>query len=73
MALGRNEVKAKLEEFTKDFGDLVVDTLQSQDVAELEAFLAFLVGLEATAHNAGEAAADRLRKLRIAKKWECPN
>ncbi len=73
MALGRNEVKAKLGEFTKDFGDLVVDTLQSQDLAELEAFLSFLVGLEATAHNAGEAAADRLRKLRIAKKWESPN
>jgi hypothetical protein len=38
MALGREGVKAKLEEFTKDFGDLVVDSLQSQDVEELEAF-----------------------------------
>jgi hypothetical protein len=66
-------VKTKLEEYTKDFGDLVVDTLQSQDVAELEAFLSFLVCLQATAHNAGEAAEDRLRKLRIAKKWESPN
>ena len=43
------------------------------EAEELEAFLAFLVGLEATAKNAGEAAADRLRKLRIAKKWESPN
>jgi hypothetical protein len=73
MALGRNGVKAKLAEFTKDFGDIVVDTLQSQDVAELEAFLSFLVGLEATAHNAEAAVEDRLRKLRIAKKWESPN
>jgi hypothetical protein len=73
MALRRSEVKARLEEFTKDFGDLVVDTLQSGDVAELEEFLSFLGGLKATAYNAGETAEDRLRKLRIAKSWESPN
>ncbi len=66
-------MKAKLEKFRRDFGDLVVNTLQTQDVSELEAFLCFLVGLKATAHNAGEAAADRLRRLRIAKKWESQN
>ena len=73
MALGVEGMNARLEEFAKTFGDLVVDALKSQNVEELEAFLAFLVGLEATAKNAGEAAADRLRKLRIAKEWESPN
>lgn len=64
---------AKPEEITKGFGHLVTDTLQSQDVAQLENFLAFLVELEATVRNAAEAAEERLRKLRIAKKWESPN
>jgi hypothetical protein len=49
MALGRSGVKVRLEEFTKDFGDLVVDTLQTGDVAELEEFLSFLEVLKATA------------------------
>jgi len=73
VALGVEGMNARLEEFAKIFGDLVVDALKSQNVEELEAFLAFLVGLEATAKNAREAAQDRVQKLKIAKKWESPN
>ena len=66
-------MKARLEEFAKTFGDLVVEVLDSQSVEDQEHFLAFLVGLEATVHNAREAAQDRMRKLKIARKWESPN
>ncbi len=73
MALGVEGMNARLEEFAKAFGDLVVEVLQSHNVEELEAFLAFLVGLEATVHNAREAAQNRVQKLKIARKWESPN
>jgi hypothetical protein len=66
-------MNARLEEFTKTFGDLVVYALKSQNVEELETFLAFLVGLTATAENAREAAQDRVQKLKIAKKWQDAN
>ena len=73
MALGVEGMNARLEEFAQTFGDLVVDVLQSQNVGEQEAFLAFLVGLEATVQNAREAAQDRVQKLKIARKWDSPN
>ena len=73
MALGVEGMNARLEEFAQTFGDLVVEVLQSQNVEEQEAFLAFLVGLEATVQNAREAAQDRVQKLKIARKWDSPN
>lgn len=71
MALG-GIVEKRLQSLSKDFGDLNVDVLQSKNPEEIEAFLAILVTLEASVHNAKEAAQDRLRKLKIAKGWESP-
>ena len=73
MALEVEGMNARLEEFAKTFGDLVLEVLQSHNVEEQEAFLAFLVGLEATVQNAREAAQDRVQKLKIARKWDSPN
>jgi hypothetical protein len=35
--------------------------------------LAFLEVHDATVHNAKDAAEDRLRKLKIARRWDSPN
>ena len=57
----------------RSFGDLVVEILRSQDVDELETFLAFLEVHEARIRNARGGAQDRVQKLKIAKKWESQN
>ena len=47
--------------------------MQSQKEDELEAFLAFLDTLEVSVRNEKVAVEDRIRKARIAKRWESPN
>ena len=66
-------MQERFDSLAKEFGDLVVNVIQSQSVQEIEDFLAFVEVFEMRIRNAKMAAEDRVQKLKIARKWESPN